>query len=48
MEQHIGGIQKEILYGCLLGDGNLNITKNSKNAVFSYVCKDKETVEKIW
>ena len=39
--------QKEVLYGCLLGDGNLNIHKRAKNATFSYTCIDKETVEKV-
>ena len=39
--------QREVLYGCLLGDGNLNIHKNGKNATFSYTCIDKETVEKV-
>lgn len=40
-------IQKEVLYGCLLGDGCLNIHKDGKNAIFSYTSKSKEMVEYV-
>mgnify|MGYP003292196942 CR=1 FL=1 len=40
-------IQKEVLNGCLLGDGCLNIHKNGKNAIFSYTSKSKEMVEYV-
>ena len=40
--------QIEVLYGCLLGDGCLNIHKEGKNATFSYTSKSKEMVEYVY
>lgn len=37
--------QKEVLDGCLLGDGCLELGKNSKNACFKYLSASKEHVE---
>lgn len=40
--------QLEVLQGCLLGDGCLNIHKCGKNAKFSYTSKSKEMVEYVY
>lgn len=40
--------QLEVLQGCLLGDGCLNINKGGKNATFSYTSKSKEMVEYVY
>lgn len=38
-------MQKEVLYGALLGDGCLAKHKNSSNAIFSYISKSRQHVE---
>lgn len=40
-------IQKEVLYGALLGDGTLITHKNGKNSYFSYTSKSKQHVEYV-
>lgn len=39
--------QKQVLNGALLGDGNLSIHKNGKNACFSYCSKSLQHVEYV-
>jgi len=39
--------QKEILNGCLLGDGNLELHKNGVNAIFNYSSSSKEHTEYV-
>lgn len=34
MKYEINQIQKEFLVGCMLGDGNMKLPKNCKNAMF--------------
>lgn len=38
-------MQKEVLYGALLGDGCLSKHKNASNATFSYISKSRQHVE---
>ena len=40
-------IQKEVLYGALLGDGSLIKHKNGVNAKFSYLSKSRQYIEYI-
>ena len=44
----LSDVQKEVLIGCLLGDGCLYLGPNSKNAIFSYTSKHKEMVELVY
>lgn len=43
----LSDIQKEVLYGALLGDGSLVTHKNSKNSYFGYLSKSKQHVEYV-
>lgn len=43
----LSDIQKEVLYGALLGDGSLVIHKGSINAYFSYLSKSQQHVEYV-
>jgi hypothetical protein len=40
-------MQREVLYGALLGDGSLITHKNATNAYFSYLSKSKQHVEYV-
>ena len=40
-------MQKEVLYGALLGDGTLITHKHGKNSYFSYTSKSKQHVEYV-
>lgn len=41
-------IQKQVIDGCLLGDGSLIMHKNGKNAYFQYLSSVKEHVEIVY
>ena len=43
----LSDMQKEVLYGALLGDGSLITHKNGKNSYFSYLSKSKQHVEYV-
>lgn len=43
----LSDIQKEVLYGALLGDGSLITHKHGKNSYFSYTSKSRQHVEYV-